>query len=90
MRTTLKSSTSRSGLGEQPRVVLAKVSFVPRAHLWTPRGLVDLSEPHDLRDFKPCLLGTWNVTLSEPAPTHEVEDRPPRLSKQSLCLLNVD
>jgi len=73
------------------RVEPAIVPFQHRTQfLWTPKGMVDLAEPHDLRDFKPCLLGTWNTTRGERAELDEVEHRPSGLLEDGLRHQDID
>jgi len=85
----LKSSTSLSVV-EYPRMPLAEVRFQPLRHLWTPQGLIDLGEPSDLREFKPCLLGTWHTPSREAPLPNKIENSPARLTKETPCFLNVD
>ena len=73
------------------RMESAKVLLQRRRHfLWTPEGMVDLAEPHDLRDFKPCLLGTFESRRGEKPELDEIEYRPPRLLEDRLRCPHVD
>lgn len=78
-------------IGEKLGVEPSKVLLQSRRHfLWTPKGLVDLAEPSDFRDFKPCLLGTFYTPGREGTELDEIEDRPPRLLEDRLRCPHVD
>lgn len=79
-------------LWEEVVMPLAKNADVrrPSRFLWTPDGLVDLGELHDLRKFQPTLFGTFEPPEGESTPSDVVPHRACGAFEDSCSFCDVD